>query len=39
VFTDLKNHGLDDMFMPVFAGLKGRREAVESVWPGTMIQT
>ena len=38
VFTELKNRGLDDVFMLVCAGLKGLPEAVETVWPGTIVQ-
>ncbi|MDQ0962239.1 transposase-like protein [Streptomyces sp. B4I13] len=39
VFTELKNRGLDDMLMLVCDGLKGLPEAVETVWPRTIVQT
>ncbi|MEV7983489.1 IS256 family transposase [Streptomyces sp. NPDC086519] len=39
VFTELKNRGLDDVLMPVCDGLKGLPEAVEAVWPRTIVQT
>jgi transposase-like protein len=39
VFTELKNRGLDDVLMLVCDGLKGLPEAVETVWPRTIVQT
>ncbi|CCK24455.1 Transposase for insertion sequence element ISRM3 [Streptomyces davaonensis JCM 4913] len=39
VFTELKNRGLDDVLMLVCDGLKGLSEAVETVWPRTIVQT
>ncbi len=39
VFTELKNRGLDDVLMLVCDGLKGFPEAVEAVWPRTIVQT
>jgi putative transposase len=37
--TDLKNRGVDDVLLPVCDGLKGLPEAVETVWPRTVVQT
>jgi putative transposase len=39
VFTELKNRGLDDVLMLVCDGLKGLPEAVETVWPRTIVLT
>lgn len=39
MFTELKNRGLDDALMLVCDGLKGLPEAVETVWPRTIVQT
>ncbi|CAM4398504.1 IS256 family transposase [Nocardiopsis rhodophaea] len=39
VFTELKNRGVQDVLMLVADGLKGMGEAVESVWPRTVVQT
>ncbi|MFJ4687094.1 IS256 family transposase [Streptomyces sp. NPDC088789] len=39
VFTELKNRGLDDVLMLVCGGLKGLPDAVEAVWPRTIVQT
>ncbi|WP_333766590.1 IS256 family transposase [Streptomyces sp. IBSBF 2435] len=39
VFTELKNRGLDDVLMLVCDGPKGLPEAVETVWPRTIVQT
>jgi transposase-like protein len=36
-FTELKNRGLDDVLMLVSDGLKGLPEAVETVWPRTIV--
>lgn len=39
VFTELKNRGLDDVLLLVCDGLKGLPDAVETVWPRTIVQT
>jgi transposase-like protein len=39
VFTELRNRGLNDVLMPVCDGPKGLPEAVETVWPRTIVQT
>lgn len=39
IFTELKNRGLDDVLMLVCDGLKGLPDAVETVWPRTIVQT
>lgn len=39
VFTELKNRGVADVLMLVADGLKGMVEAVEAVWPRTVVQT
>ncbi len=39
VFTGLKNRGIDDVLMPVCDGLKGPPDAVEALWPRTIVQT
>jgi putative transposase len=39
VFTELKNRRLNDVLMLVCDGLKGLPEAVEAVWPRTIVQT
>ena len=39
VFTELKNRGAGDVLMLVCDGLKGLPEAVETVWPRTIVQT
>ncbi|MDA2813670.1 IS256 family transposase [Nocardiopsis sp. RSe5-2] len=39
VFTELRNRGVEDVLMLVADGLKGMGEAVESVWPRTVLQT
>ncbi|MEV6011251.1 IS256 family transposase [Streptomyces sp. NPDC051976] len=39
VFTELKNRGLDDVLMLVCDGLQGLPDAVETVWPRTIVQT
>ena len=39
VFTELKNRGVEDVLMLVCDGLKGLPEAVETVWPRTIVQT
>ena len=39
IFTELKNRGVDDVLMLVCDGLKGLPDAVETVWPATIVQT
>jgi transposase-like protein len=39
VLTELKNRGVDDVLMLVCDGLKGLPQAVEAVWPRTIVQT
>ncbi|MFC4563294.1 IS256 family transposase [Nocardiopsis mangrovi] len=39
VFTELRNRGVADVLMLVADGLKGMGEAVEAVWPRTVVQT
>jgi transposase-like protein len=39
VLTELKNRGVQDVLMLVCDGLKGLPEAVETVWPKTIVQT
>jgi transposase-like protein len=39
VFTECKNRGLEDVLMLVCDGLKGLPEAVETIWPRTIVQT
>ncbi|WP_181958161.1 IS256 family transposase [Nonomuraea mesophila] len=39
VLTELKNRGVDDVLMLVCDGLKGLPQAVETVWPRTIVQT
>jgi transposase-like protein len=39
VFTELKNRGLGDVLMLVCDGLKGLPDAVEAIWPRTIVQT
>jgi putative transposase len=39
VFTELKNRGVNDVLMLVCDGLKGLPDAVEAVWPRTIVQT
>ncbi len=39
VLTELKNRGVSDVLMLVCDGLKGLPEAVEQVWPRTIVQT
>ncbi|MFE1165477.1 IS256 family transposase, partial [Streptomyces sp. NPDC058829] len=39
VFTELKNRGIEDVLMLVCDGLKGLPDAVEAVWPRTVVQT
>jgi transposase-like protein len=37
--TEIKNRGVQDVLMLVCDGLKGLPEAVETVWPKTIVQT
>jgi transposase-like protein len=39
VFSELKNRGVSDVLMLVCDGLKGLPDAVEAVWPRTVVQT
>jgi transposase-like protein len=39
VLTDLKNRGVQDVFFLICDGLKGLPQAVEQVWPNTIVQT
>jgi putative transposase len=39
VLTELKNRGVQDVLMLVCDGLKGLPDAVETVWPKTIVQT
>src|SRR5699024_10882852 len=39
ILTDLKNRGVADVFFVVRDGLKGLPEAVNTVWPDTIVQT
>jgi transposase-like protein len=39
VLTELKNRGVDEVLMLVCDGLKGLPQAVETVWPRTIVQT
>jgi len=38
VVTELKNRGVNDMFIACVDGLKGFPDAIESVYPGTQVQ-
>lgn len=38
VVTDLKNRGVEDVFIACIDGLKGFKEAIQSVFPQTLIQ-
>ncbi|GAA2641013.1 IS256 family transposase [Streptomyces axinellae] len=39
ILTEIKNRGVNDVLMLVCDGLKGLPEAVETVWPRTVVQT
>jgi putative transposase len=39
ILTELKNRGVSDVLMLVCDGLKGLPEAVDAVWPKTIVQT
>jgi putative transposase len=39
VLTELKNRGVTDVLMLVCDGIKGLPQAVEAVWPRTVVQT
>jgi len=39
VFTDLRARGLEDILIAVTDGLKGMPEALEAIYPATMLQT
>ena len=38
VFTELKNHGVEDILIAVTDGLKGMTEALTTVFPDTLHQ-
>ncbi|MET8146704.1 IS256 family transposase [Sphaerisporangium sp. NPDC005288] len=39
VLTEIKNRGVADVLMMVCDGLKGLPQAIETVWPRTVVQT
>jgi transposase-like protein len=39
VFTELKHRGVEDVLMLVCDELRGLPDAVETVWPRTVVQT
>jgi putative transposase len=39
ILTEIKNRGVGDVLMLVCDGLKGLPDAVETVWPKTLVQT
>jgi transposase-like protein len=39
VCTELRNRGVDDVLMAVCDGLKGLPDAINEVWPRTVVQT
>jgi transposase-like protein len=39
VFTELRNRSVEDVIMLICDGLKGLPDAVETVWPKTIVQT
>ncbi|WP_435178218.1 IS256 family transposase [Actinacidiphila sp. bgisy145] len=39
ILTEIKNRGVGDVLMLVCDGLRGLPEAVETVWPRTIVQT
>ncbi|MBK5996470.1 IS256 family transposase [Streptomyces sp. MBT58] len=39
ILTEIKNRGVSDVLMLVCDGLKGLPDAVETVWPRTVVQT
>jgi Transposase, Mutator family len=39
VLTELKNRGVDDACMVVCDGLTGLPDAINTVWPQTVVQT
>jgi transposase-like protein len=39
ILTEIKNRGVSDVLMLVCDGFKGLPEAVETVWPRTIVQT
>jgi putative transposase len=39
ILTEIKNRGVNDVLMLVCDGLKGLPDAVETVWPATIVQT
>jgi putative transposase len=39
ILTELKNRGIDDVLICCVDGLKGFPDAIEAVWPETIVQT
>lgn len=39
ILTELKNRGLEDVLVCCVDGLKGFPDAIEAVWPNTIVQT
>ncbi|MGF7235165.1 MAG: IS256 family transposase [Frankia sp.] len=39
ICTELRNRGVEDVLMAVCDGLKGLPDAIEQVWPRTVVQT
>lgn len=39
ILTEIKNRGVNDVLVLVCDGLKGVPEAVETVWPKTIVHT
>jgi hypothetical protein len=39
ILTEIKNRGVGDVLMLVRDGLKGLPDAVETIWPATIVQT
>ncbi|MBN3933321.1 transposase, partial [Streptomyces verrucosisporus] len=39
ILTEIKNRGVNDVLMLVCDGLRGLPDAVETVWPRTVVQT
>ena len=38
ILTELKNRGIDDVLVCCVDGLKGFPDAIEAVWPETIVQ-
>jgi transposase-like protein len=39
VLTEIKNRGVEDVCIPVFDGLKGLPEAINTIWDREVVQT